>query len=80
MTENVVSLKDIGEILQEGGEDPGQLLEIGLAADVLGSTLEAIKMEKGDAVLSEIRSNSNLRLDTFRPPKPTVSRKLEPFI
>ncbi|XP_028777983.1 eukaryotic translation initiation factor 4G isoform X1 [Neltuma alba] len=79
--ENVVSLKEIGQLLsREGGEEQGQLLEIQLAADVLGSTLEAIKVEKGDAVLSEIRSNSNLRLETFRPPHPIISRKLESFI
>ncbi|XP_054780320.1 eukaryotic translation initiation factor 4G-like isoform X2 [Prosopis cineraria] len=80
VTESVVSLKDIGRLLHEGGEEPGQLLEIGLAADVLGSTLEAIQMEKGDAVLSEIRSNSNLRLETFRPLNSNVSRKLEKYI
>ncbi|KAK4269854.1 hypothetical protein QN277_022959 [Acacia crassicarpa] len=80
VTENVVFLEEIGQLLHEGGEEPGQLLEIGLAADVLGNTLEAIKMENGDAILSEIRSNSNLRLETFRPPKPVISRKLENFI
>ncbi|KAI9100741.1 hypothetical protein K1719_024103 [Acacia pycnantha] len=80
VTENVVSLEEIGQLLHEGGEEPGQLLEVGLAADVLGSTLEAIKMENGDAILSEIRSNSNLRPETFRPPKPIISRKLENFI
>lgn len=78
--ENVVSLEEIGQLLHEGGEEPGQLLEIGLAGDVLGSTFEAIKMEKGEAVLSEIRSNSNMRLDTFRPPNAAASRKLEAFI
>ncbi|KAI9100829.1 hypothetical protein K1719_024191 [Acacia pycnantha] len=80
VTENVISLKDIDQLLCEGGEEPGQLLKIGLAGDVLGSTFEAIKMEKGDAVLSEIRSNSNMRLDAFRPPNAAVSRKLEALI
>ncbi|XP_054780323.1 eukaryotic translation initiation factor 4G isoform X3 [Prosopis cineraria] len=80
VTENVISLKEIGWLLHEGGEEPGQLLENGLAAHVLGSTLEAIKMEKGDAVLSELRSNSNLRLETFRSPNAIISRKLENFI
>ncbi|KAL3037719.1 hypothetical protein AAZX31_01G086100 [Glycine max] len=80
ITEHVVSLKEIGRLIHEGGEEPGSLLEAGLAADVLGSTLEVIKMEKGDAVLSEICTSSNLRLETFRPLEPLTSRKLEKFI
>ncbi|KAL1352855.1 hypothetical protein AAHE18_06G198200 [Arachis hypogaea] len=80
ITEHVVSLNEIGQLIHEGGEEPGSLLEAGLAADVLGSTLEAIQMEKGDTVLSEIRTSSNLRLETFRPPEPLKSRKLENFI
>ncbi|RDX78681.1 Eukaryotic translation initiation factor 4G [Mucuna pruriens] len=80
ITEHVVSLKEIGRLIQEGGEEPGSLLEVGLAADVLGSTLEVIKMEKGDAVLSDICASSNLRFETFRPPEPLTSRKLEKFI
>ncbi|KAL1352852.1 hypothetical protein HN51_016833 [Arachis hypogaea] len=80
VTEHVVSLKEIGQLIHDGGDEPGSLLEAGLAADVLGNTLEVIKMEKGDDVLSEIRTSSNLRLETFRPPEPLKSRKLESFI
>ncbi|KAK7395545.1 hypothetical protein VNO78_16107 [Psophocarpus tetragonolobus] len=80
ITEHVVSLKDIGRLIHDGGEEPGSLLEAGLAGDVLGSTLEVIKMEKGDAFVSEICGSSNLRLETFRPPEPLQSRKLEKFI
>lgn len=80
ITEHVVSLKEIGQIIYDGGEEPGRLLEVGLAADVLGSIFEVIKMEKGDAALSEIHRSSNLRLETFRPPDPITSRKLEKFI
>lgn len=79
ITESVVSLNQIGKIIHEGGEEQGSLLEVGLAADVLGSTLEVIKHEKGDVVLSEIRKSSNLQLESFRPPNST-SRKLEKFI
>ncbi|XP_014523092.1 eukaryotic translation initiation factor 4G isoform X2 [Vigna radiata var. radiata] len=80
ITEHVVSLNEIGHLIHEGGEEQGSLLEAGLAADVLGSILEVIKMEKGDAVLSEICASSNLRLESFRPPEPLISRKLEKFI
>ncbi|MED6112357.1 hypothetical protein PIB30_060960 [Stylosanthes scabra] len=80
ITEHVISLNEIGQLIHDGGEEPGSLLEVGLAADVLGSTLEVIQMEKGDAVLSDIRRSSNLRLETFRPPKPLESKKLENFV
>ncbi|RZC02526.1 eukaryotic translation initiation factor 4G-like isoform X1 [Glycine soja] len=80
ITESVVTLKDIGQLIHDGGEEPGSLLEVGLAADVLGSTLEVIQSEKGDAVLNKICSGSNLRLETFRPPNAKTSRKLEKFI
>lgn len=80
ITENVATLSEIGRLIHDGGEEPGSLLEVGLAADVLGSTLEVIQSEKGDAVLNEIRSSSNLQLETFRPPNAKTSRKLEKFI
>lgn len=80
VVENVVPLSEIGPLLHEGGEEPGSLLKLGLAGDVLGSILEIIKLEKGEAVLNEIRGASNLRLEDFRPPDPNRSRILEKFI
>ncbi|XP_031390194.1 eukaryotic translation initiation factor 4G-like [Punica granatum] len=79
VAENVVPLSEIGRILHEGGEERGQLVEAGLAADVLGSTLEMIQSNKGEAALNEIRKSSNLRLEDFRPPGPMSSRMLEKF-
>ncbi|KAL3815230.1 hypothetical protein ACJIZ3_016498 [Penstemon smallii] len=66
--ENVVSLSEIGRLIYEGGDEQGQLVETGHAAEVIGSILDTIKSEKGDFVLNEIRSSSNLRLENFRPP------------
>ncbi|KAL9359757.1 hypothetical protein Peur_047880 [Populus x canadensis] len=80
VVENVVPLSEIGLLLHEGGEEPGSLLKLGLAGDVLGNILEMIKVEKGEAVLNEIRGASNLRLEDFRPPDPNRSRILEKFI
>lgn len=80
ITENVIPLREIGRLIHEGGEEPGCLLEVGLAADVLGSALEIIATEKGDSVLNEILTSSNLRLEDFRPPDPNRSRKLDKFI
>jgi translation initiation factor 4G len=79
--ENVVSLIEIGQLLREGGEERGSLLEFGLAGDVLGNTLEKIKSEKGEAFLNDIRSSSSLRVEDFQPPIATNrSRILEKFI
>ncbi|KAK1326006.1 hypothetical protein QJS10_CPA01g02847 [Acorus calamus] len=78
--ENVITLGEIGKIVREGGEEPGRLLEIGIASDVLGSVLEIIKLEKGETALNEIRASSNLRLEDFRPPHPIKSVKLDAFI
>ncbi|KAK8639806.1 hypothetical protein V6N13_138175 [Hibiscus sabdariffa] len=78
--ENVVSLGEIGHLLYDGGEEPGRLREIGLAGDVLGSTLGVIKTEKGESVLNEIRASSSLRVEDFRPPDPYKSRLLETLL
>ncbi|CAI9781637.1 unnamed protein product [Fraxinus pennsylvanica] len=66
--ENVISLSEVGQLIFEGGEEQGRLVVIGLAAEVLGIILETIKSEKGDSLLTEICSSSNLRLENFRPP------------
>ncbi|CAJ1948930.1 unnamed protein product [Sphenostylis stenocarpa] len=81
ITENIASFNEIAQLIHDGGEEPGSLLEIGLAADVLGSMLEVIQSEKGDMVLNEILSrSSNFQLKTFQPPNGKISRKLEKFI
>ncbi|KAG1360713.1 eukaryotic translation initiation factor 4G [Cocos nucifera] len=78
--ENVVPLTDAGKLIHQGGEEPGRLLEIGLGAEVLGSILEVIKMDKGDAVLNELCLSSNLCLESFRPPHPIKAKKLDAFL
>uniref|UniRef100_A0A803M4K4 Eukaryotic translation initiation factor 4G n=1 Tax=Chenopodium quinoa TaxID=63459 RepID=A0A803M4K4_CHEQI len=78
--ENVLSLHEIGKLIHQGGEEPGRLLEIGLAGDVLGSILEMIKSEKGESTLNEIRTSSGLKFEDFRPPDPLKSKKLNMFI
>ncbi|XP_043715190.1 eukaryotic translation initiation factor 4G-like [Telopea speciosissima] len=80
IAENIVSLKEIGRLIHEGGEEPGRLLQIGLASEVLGSILESIRLEKGESFLNEICTSSNLRLENFRPPEAIGSRRLDAFI
>ncbi|XP_073025917.1 eukaryotic translation initiation factor 4G-like isoform X1 [Primulina eburnea] len=78
--ENIVGLSAIGRLIYEGGEEQGRLVEIGLAAEVVGGILEIIKSVKGDSVLSEMRSSSNLQLENFRPPGAKKSWRLDKFL
>ncbi|XP_008457179.2 eukaryotic translation initiation factor 4G isoform X1 [Cucumis melo] len=80
ITESMVSLREVADLICQGGEVPGNLLQSGLGADVLGNILKTIKTEKGEGFLTDLRTNSNLRLETFLPPDPVKSRVLEEFI
>ncbi|XP_043725405.1 eukaryotic translation initiation factor 4G-like isoform X2 [Telopea speciosissima] len=68
IVEDVASLREIGRLIHEGGEERGRLLQIGLASEVFGSILESIRLEKGESLLNEICTSSNLRLEDFRTP------------
>ncbi|XP_047982957.1 eukaryotic translation initiation factor 4G-like isoform X2 [Salvia hispanica] len=78
--EKVVSLSEIGRLVYEGGEEQGSLVEAGIAADVVGTILDTIKSEKGDSVLNEIRSSSNLQLQNFRPPGSNRPCRIDKFM
>ncbi|XP_016544330.2 eukaryotic translation initiation factor 4G [Capsicum annuum] len=78
--ENVIPFNEIGRLIYNGGEEEGRLVEIGLAAEVVGSTLEMIKLEQGDSVVSEICRSSNVRLESFRPQGSSKQWKLDKFI
>ncbi|XP_074555571.1 eukaryotic translation initiation factor 4G-like isoform X2 [Curcuma longa] len=78
--EDVMALSDVGRLILQGGEEPGQLREVGLAAELLGNILETLKLERGLSITNEIRVSSNLQLDDFLPPSPLKAKKLEPFL
>lgn len=78
--ENIGSLSEITRLVLEGGEEQGSLVEAGIAADVVGTILDTIKTEKGDSVLNEIRSSSNLQLQKFRPPGSNRSCRIDKFM
>ncbi|KAK8916034.1 Eukaryotic translation initiation factor 4G [Platanthera zijinensis] len=81
IAENLVPLEEIGELILKGGEIPGSLIEAGLGSEILGSVLEFVKMEKGDSVLKEIQTSSNLQFEEFRPPRASSkSKKLDAFL
>lgn len=67
VVEKILVLQDVGRLIEEGGEEPGHLVQEGIAADVLGAVLESIKTEKGDSFLKEAKTSSNLKLEDFRP-------------
>ncbi|KAL3537108.1 hypothetical protein ACH5RR_000474 [Cinchona calisaya] len=78
--EDVIPFNEIGHLIYEGGEEQGRLVEIGLAAEVLGTILETITSERGDSMLTEIRSSSNLQIEDFRPPGSNKTWRLDKFI
>lgn len=65
--ESVLLLQEVGKLIQEGGEEPGYLIQDGIAADILGAVLDSIKSDKGDSFLNEVKSTSSLKLVDFRP-------------
>lgn len=80
LLENVIPYKEVWQLIYEGGEEAGRLVEIGLAADVVGVILEMITSEKGDVFLKEIRAGSNLHVEEFRPPNSKKASRLDKFI
>ncbi|KAL6586309.1 hypothetical protein OROMI_001297 [Orobanche minor] len=80
VSEKVIPLAKVGQLIYEGGEKQGRLVELGLAAQVLGSILDIIKSEKGDSVLDHICSSSKLQLEKFRPPSSNKSLRIDKFL
>ncbi|KAL1562055.1 eukaryotic translation initiation factor 4G-like isoform X2 [Salvia divinorum] len=78
--ENVISLSDIGRLIYEGGEEQGQLVESGVAANVLASIFDTIKLEKGESVLDEVRLSSNLRVEDFSPSGSNKAFRIDKYI
>ncbi|XP_057850938.2 eukaryotic translation initiation factor 4G isoform X2 [Cryptomeria japonica] len=64
---NLLSIRDIAVPLEEGGIEPGSLLDMGLAADVLATILDVLKREKGENVLLDLYRSSGLQLEKFIP-------------
>ncbi|KAI3719342.1 hypothetical protein L6452_20239 [Arctium lappa] len=80
LLENVIPYKEAWRLIHEGGEEQGQLIEVGLAAEVLGVILEMIKSEKGDVFLNKLRADSNLDVESFRSPTTKRTSRLDKFI
>ncbi|KAI4964549.1 hypothetical protein ZWY2020_005506 [Hordeum vulgare] len=57
--EDVLSLAEVGVLLQDGGEEPSSASDQGLASEVLGSMLESIRVERGDSAVDEITAKPN---------------------
>ncbi|KAL5197516.1 hypothetical protein ABZP36_001028 [Zizania latifolia] len=79
VVESILSLQEVGTLVEQGGEESGDLVRHGIAADVLGVVLESIRVEKGDSFLKEAKTSSKLKLEDFRPQHLKRS-KLDPFM
>ncbi|KAM0048445.1 putative MIF4G-like, type 3, initiation factor eIF-4 gamma, MA3, MIF4G-like domain superfamily [Helianthus debilis subsp. tardiflorus] len=77
LLENAIPYKEVWRLIYAGGEEQGRLVEMGLAAEVVGVVLEIIKSEKGDPFLNQVRAASNLRVEVFRSSK---TSRLDKFI
>lgn len=77
--EHLIPLGGIGTLILKGGKEPGRLVQIGIASDILLNILDTIRREKGESVLNEIWRSSDLRLEDFQPPDPSKSTPLEAF-
>ncbi|KAM0910115.1 hypothetical protein ACQ4PT_014374 [Festuca glaucescens] len=67
--EDVLSLTEIGVLLQDGGAEPaGPALDQSLASEVLRSMLESIRVERGDSAVDEICAKSDLQWESLRRP------------
>ena len=64
--EDVLSLTEVGVLLQDGGEEPAT--DQGLASEVLGSMLESIRVERGDSAMDEISARSKPHPENLRQP------------
>ncbi|KAL4199611.1 hypothetical protein AMTRI_Chr03g52090 [Amborella trichopoda] len=73
--DHVVSLTQVGSLILRGGEEPGRLVQAGLASEILGNVLEILGTEKGSS-LDDICRGSNLRLEDFLPPNSIKPGKL----
>ncbi|KAL7604138.1 hypothetical protein Lser_V15G15944 [Lactuca serriola] len=78
--ENVIPYKEVWRLIYEGGEEQGRLVEIGLAAEVVGVILEIVKSEKGDSFLNDLREASDPKLEKFRFPGIKKATRLDKFI
>ncbi|XAR54216.1 hypothetical protein NMG60_11029250 [Bertholletia excelsa] len=77
---NVVHFKEIGQLIYKGGEEKGRLVEIGLAAEIVGTILDTIKTDKGESLVNEIRASSSLKLENFQPSESKRSWRLDKYI
>ncbi|KAG8080159.1 hypothetical protein GUJ93_ZPchr0007g4033 [Zizania palustris] len=62
VVESILSLQEVGTLVEKGGEEPGDLVLHGVGADVLGVVLESIREEKGDSFLNEAKTSSKLNI------------------
>lgn len=70
VVEGVILIQDIAKAIKDGGTEPGSLLETGHGVEVLGAVLEDVKRLKGEPVLSDLYSKSEVHLESFMPAKP----------
>ena len=63
----ILSFAEFARIIKDGGLEPGHLLEIDLAFDVISSVLDFVRREKGEVAMTDMYRTSGLQLQDFMP-------------
>ncbi len=78
----VLSLSQVGKLLEEGGPEPGSLLEQDVALNIFGAILSTLRKERGEDYMADAYRNSGLQVEDFLLPAVDKSKggKLDAFL
>ncbi|KAJ7568258.1 hypothetical protein O6H91_01G025400 [Diphasiastrum complanatum] len=65
IAQDILPLFRLGNLLKDGGMEPGSLIESGDALKILGIVLETLRGEKGEAAMVDSYKSSGLDLEDF---------------
>ncbi|CAM6045739.1 unnamed protein product [Sphagnum compactum] len=77
----VLSLSQVGKLLEEGGPEPGSLLEQDVALNIFGAILSTLRKERGADYMADAYRNSGLQVEDFLlPADKSKGGKLDAFL
>jgi translation initiation factor 4G len=77
----VLSLSQVGKLLEEGGPEPGSLLEQDVALNIFGAILSTLRKERGEDYMADSYRNSGLQVEDFlSPADKSKGGKLDTFL
>ncbi|CAM6021361.1 unnamed protein product [Sphagnum balticum] len=77
----VLSLSQVGKLLEEGGPETGSLLEQDVALNIFGAILSTLRKERGEDYMADAYRNSGLQVEDFLlPADKSKGGKLDAFL